>query len=221
VVVEAGVVVDPTPDRALPGTDDPAVLLIPPRALEEHPVTAGLRGALVLPVARPVRPVDDAPGVATRVLFRSGDLSWAETSLDPGSPTVAGPGEPVGPVPLAVAVEVTDAQAVPLPDVQLDPLISPRALPVPADGGRVVVIGDAGFAGNRAVGFGSNRELFLDAVAWLLGEDVPVGERPDDLGEVLDVRASDLVVLAAVALVGAPGAALAAAGVVLWRRRRR
>ncbi len=84
-------------------------------------------------------------------------------------------------------------------------------------GGRLVVFGDAGFAANRAVLLGSNRDLLENSLAWLVGEEDRLGARPDALGDVLDLTSRDEALVALVALVLAPGLALAGA----WAARRR
>lgn len=94
------------------------------------------------------------------------------------------------------------------------------AVPDPKAGGRVVVIGDASFAGNRSLAFGSDRELFLDSIAWLTGEEDQLGDRPDDMGDTLAMNARDEALLALAALVLAPGLAGVLALVTLLRRRR-
>lgn len=304
VAVGDDLVLDPSPDRAMPGAGDASRLLIPPRAFDAHPITDGLRGAALFSVARSVGVAENTPGVAARVLLRAGEQSWAEKDLAEDSSTYArDPDEAQGELPLAVASELITPENVALPDsgatvgvdeaevratvthvitgalgdrpladstrldedlglsaegidalrktvgdqlgvsVPSDPPIDTVAtllarateaasrrvsalgdavavpLPAPKAGGRLVVFGDASFAGNRSLAFGSDRELFLDSVAWLTGEDDQLGERPDDMGDTLTMNATQEGILAVFALLLVPGAAGALALGTLLRRR--
>ncbi|HMV67726.1 MAG TPA: hypothetical protein PKA64_12835, partial [Myxococcota bacterium] len=49
-----------------------------------------------------------------------------------------------------------------------------------------VIVGDASFASNELVAYGSNRDLFLGAVTWLLGEDDLLAAGPEPSGAALD-----------------------------------
>ena len=89
--------------------------------------------------------------------------------------------------------------------------------PTPVPGGRLVVVGDASFAGNRNLAFGANRDLFLDSIAWLAREDAQLGARPDNTGDVLAITARDQMLLMMAALLLMPAVPLALG----WRARRR
>jgi hypothetical protein len=304
VAVGDDLVLDPSPDRAMPGAGDASRLVVPPRAFDSHPITDGLRGAALLSVARSVGLAENTPGVAARVLLRAGTQSWAEADLGDDSRTYArDPDEAQGELPLAVASELITPEKVPLPELgasvgvdeaevrdtvthvltsalgdrplsdslrldqdlglsadgvdalretvgdQLGVSVASEpaldtvgalvtrateaaarrvsaqgdavavAAPEPKAGGRLVVFGDASFAQNRSLAFGSDRELFLDAVAWLTGEDDQLGERPDDMGDTLTMNATQEGILAVFALLLVPGAAGALALGTLLRRR--
>jgi ABC-type uncharacterized transport system involved in gliding motility auxiliary subunit len=52
---------------------------------------------------------------------------------------------------------------------------------LPGDGprpGRLLVVGDADFAANLLLDYGGNRDLLLNAVDWLAGEESMIGSRP-------------------------------------------
>ena len=50
----------------------------------------------------------------------------------------------------------------------------------------MVVVGDSDFASNRFLVWGNNRDLFLNAVAWLVDEEDQIGERPSGGGDARD-----------------------------------
>ncbi|MCB9682003.1 MAG: Gldg family protein [Alphaproteobacteria bacterium] len=296
-------VLDPDPDASPLGVDDPSMLVIPPRRTRNHPLTAGLRGAVLLGVARSVGMIDDPPGVAVRTLLHAGAASWAERDLTDASATFTpDDDERQGDVPVMAVAEVTDPAALVLPEVpeadgvardevavavtgvlavllpdqptpgddaRLDTTLglsepAVRALvraldttlgvqlavvpdetvgalidrawhavrartalgdtrpdaPTPRPGGRIVVVGDASFAGNRNLAWGSNRDLFLDTIAWLTREDDQLGARPQDLGDVLPVTGRQEALIGLVAVVLVPGLT-ALLGLLLWLDRRR
>jgi hypothetical protein len=94
--------------------------------------------------------------------------------------------------------------------------------PVPAQkaGGRLVVIGDSDFVSPSDVGiaFGSNQDVFLNSVAWLVDEQSQLGERPKP-ADTLELSGVAVALIAATTLFLVPGACLALAVIVLVRRR--
>jgi ABC-type uncharacterized transport system involved in gliding motility auxiliary subunit len=56
----------------------------------------------------------------------------------------------------------------------------PFGRPGPRGPIRVVAFGDADFASNRMIALGANRDLFVNAVNWLLGEEDRVTIRPNE-----------------------------------------
>jgi ABC-type uncharacterized transport system involved in gliding motility auxiliary subunit len=120
-----------------------------------HPVTRGFgRERLTLfHLARSLRAADGVDGAAPVELALTGDRSWAESdtkrfveqsvvSKDAGA-------DRFGPLALAMATTVKgDSQE-----------------------GRLIVVGDSDFARNRYLSEAFNADLFLNMVAWLVGEE--------------------------------------------------
>jgi hypothetical protein len=196
------VVLDPDPQRRMASVGDPSVLVLPRAAWIGHAVSDGLAGAVVLPLARPVRPVDGAPGMSWRALAFSSASSWAETSRAPGPQGfVADPGEARGELPLVAAGEVVAPERLPG---------APPEGVTASPGGRLFVVGDASFADNTFLDLGSNQELFGHALAWLLGEDTAIAEVPLHEGAI-ELTTAELSLTAVLAWLGAPGLAAALA----------
>ena len=102
--------------------------------------------------------------IAGAVLLVSSDLTWAET--DPatqfsGRPTFDRGHDVRGPLPLAMALEVS-------PD-------STRTVR-----GRLIVVGNSEFLSNTNINLGANRDLMLNAVAWLAQEQALIQLRGRD-----------------------------------------
>jgi ABC-type uncharacterized transport system involved in gliding motility auxiliary subunit len=96
-----------------------------------------------------------------------------------------------------------------------------RAVPpdwTPTPGGRILVVGDADFASNGLARFGSNKDLFLNGIAWLVDEGPQIGARSARL-ESLEFTALSGAVIVLVSLLLLPGLALMGA-LTMWIRRR-
>ena len=85
---------------------------------------------------------------------------------------------------------------------------------------RLAIFGDADFASNRYYGEASNADLFLNAANWLLRDEALIAVRPkQEVFRPLTLTASEFNLVRYVSWFLLP-AAVAAAGVVAWRRRR-
>jgi ABC-type uncharacterized transport system involved in gliding motility auxiliary subunit len=159
--------------------------------------------------------------------------AWAETDLDPASEVTKDPEELAGEVPVMVAVTVVDPDVLKVhTDRESEPLRSEkdpmglqgdpgRAVPpdwTPTPGGRILVVGDADFASNGLARFGSNKDLFLNGIAWLVDEGPQIGARSARL-ESLEFTALSGAVIVLVSLLLLPGLALMGA-LTMWIRRR-
>jgi ABC-type uncharacterized transport system involved in gliding motility auxiliary subunit len=152
IVASDEIVLDP--ERRL-FAGDLLTMLVPERSAA-HPVSANLSGPPLLSALRPVR----AAGGHAIDLLSTSAASWRTPDR---SPLTTGGGEFVagrdtrGPVAVAASTEV------------------------PGDGrrpGRLLVVGDADFAANLLLDYGGNRDLLLNAVDWLAGEESMIGSRP-------------------------------------------
>jgi ABC-type uncharacterized transport system involved in gliding motility auxiliary subunit len=131
----------------------------------EQPITKDFRDARVDQVIfNEVRSVRAKDGAALTPIVFTGEASWAERNLarlDSESAAAMDPDDIAGPVPVMVAG--TPALAA-------------------SDGAakaRLVVAGDTNFASNELIDKGRNRDLFLNAANWLIGDVEAISIRPN------------------------------------------
>lgn len=87
-------------------------------------------------------------------------------------------------------------------------------------GGKVVVFGDANFVGNQLVDQGNNMDLFLNTVAWLVGEEDQVSIRPNEAtAGTLSMNVLEGLLVWLLALLIVPGVSILGA-IATWRIRR-
>ena len=119
----------------------------------EHPITRKFRVATFLPIARTVKRFPDVPlGLKVTELAQTTVGSWAETDLqllENGEAELNPEKDWVGPVPVAVTVEMQEA----------------------FKGARVVVIGDSDFITNAHLKVSGNRDFSLNILQWLVKDD--------------------------------------------------
>ena len=181
-----------------------------------NPVTDPDAGAIdtgaVLPSARTVDVGAEVTGIDAQTIARTAPSAWTER--DPararrGEEPSAAAGDTPGPAPVLVMAEVGHG----------------------GDGagrrrGRLVVAGDADFASDAYLDLLGNRDLALNAVAWVAGEEALAGERPKRLPEVerplspLVLTARDARAIFVAGAVVEPGLVLVAGLVIAVRRRR-
>ena len=91
----------------------------------------------------------------------------------------------------------------------------------PKAGGRVVVIGDVDFATNELLDQFNNRDLLLNTLAWMVGEEDQVSIRSaDGTGGRFAMTEAQFLIVSLLSLLVAPGLAIMG-GVGAWRERRR
>ncbi len=202
-----GVLVDPDPSRRLGQVDAPVVMLFDHELWRPSPLANGVGGAVVLGVARAIVPRDGIAGLRAHALLFTSAAAWTEPTPPDVAPPARDPGDPAGEQPVVVAIEVDDGAAV---------LADPAARP----GARLVIIGDATFATNELIGFGSNQELFLAAITWLLGADDELADRADPAIAALEMTAAERAWWALLALLVTPGVPVVVAVQRWWARRR-
>jgi ABC-2 type transport system permease protein len=164
----------------------------------DHPITRRLMHHQTLwSDAREVRAVAK-PGVEVRELVHTSDDGWGETDL---------------------AVFHAQAELAFDPKRDVKGPVSIAAAAEGNNGARVVALGSAEIAGNRAI-LGYNRDLLLSTVAWLLKAEpkIAIGPRtPEHLRLQLDDRQLTRVLL--VSMVGLPLLILLIGAGVFWVRR--
>jgi ABC-type uncharacterized transport system involved in gliding motility auxiliary subunit len=131
-----------------------------------HPVTKDFNERTVFPMVRAVQ-ADAAgkPGVSVVELVKSSPSSWAESDVEgvfKRGEAAQGEEDIKGPVPLAVAVTGKH-----------------KEMGFDKEGEtKLIVVGDADFASNQFFGQLFNRDLVLNMMAWLGGEEQQISIRP-------------------------------------------
>ena len=178
-----------------------------------HPITKDLRETTLFHVARSVRALPDAKGAFTELVF-TGDSSWAETDLDrfyAEAVAELGENDLKGPVAIAVAGTVDLAAGAPPP-------AEGAKAPQPA---RLVVFGDSDFASNEMIDAYLNKDLFLNAVNWLVGDVEAISIRPNvSRASRFQLSQQQFTTIRSLSLFVLPQA-LGIIGVLVWWSRRR
>ena len=166
-----------------------------------HPITTGFRLASFLPIARSVRKMNKVPeGLEVTEMAWTGAGSWAETDLKnlaDGKAEFSQKQDQAGPIPVAIAVHKKDGK------------------------GRLVIFGDSDFVTNGYLNLSGNKDLFLNTVAWLAGDDLAITIRPRAREATpLYLKETDQKFLFYGSVVGLPMISLlTGTGVFFWRRR--
>ena len=241
IAVGDDVVVEDNPSYQMVGTD-PTYIILDRGSFADHPMVSDRDALVVLRAVRSVGPLD-IDGLAAQAIATTRDIAWAETDYLSGAAPQPDPGEQVGRVPVITAMTVVDPAAIvvgerslpngepslgleaepdatPAAESDAPALDTPPTAPAGVPGGRVVVIGDSDFVSNGLIMNGTNQDLYLNAQAWLLGQEDTVSIRPNEAGrgtlEMTDLQGA-LVWLISLLIV--PGLALIG-GIGTWRRRR-
>ena len=248
IAVGDDVLIEDNPAAQLQGMDA-SYIITSEESFDFHPITTGANLALFR-LVRSVSPLEGAQGVNVQALASSSSASWAETGLadetvapapDVGELGVGATDDVlVGNVPFIAVSEVTDASlievgATVLPGAALEELGIPSipdaadgevpevlaAGPVRVDGGRVVVFGDSDFASNDFMLQGNNQDLFLNSLAWLVGEEDQISIRSNEAGKgTLTMSAVQFALSILITMMLVPGLCIGAAALT-WVRRRK
>ena len=136
-----------------------------------HEITQALKGRTLFPMTRSVSAdTVGRPGLKATELVKTSGSSWAETDLtalfERQEAVLDEQTDRRGPVPIALAVEI-DLKQLGVPD---------------GKDARLAVFGSSEFVDNRNIeGTFYNRDLFLNTVAWLVGQSDLVSIRPRSL----------------------------------------
>ena len=209
-------VVEPSPIGQLFGVG-PEVPLV--TRYETHAITRDMGNVMSgFPLTRSVTPAEKPPkGIRATALARTSRDSWGETDLEGlrrGQPARKDPGDTQGPVSVLTAVTIEAAPG-PKTDSKSGDETAKKAE------GRLVVLGSSTFASNQALGFQGNRDLFLNIVSWLAGQEGEIAIRPKDTRQnpiALTAAESRTVLLLSILVL--PGAVMVC-GIWLVVRRRR
>jgi ABC-type uncharacterized transport system involved in gliding motility auxiliary subunit len=129
-----------------------------------HPVTRDFKERTLFPLVRSVDP-GKKDGLETTSLVQTSASSWAEKDLNgvfKQGKAALGPEDKKGPISVAVAVTA-----------------NLKKLGVEKDGDlKLAVIGSAALANNRYINIFFNRDFFLNAANWLVGQEEMISIRP-------------------------------------------
>jgi ABC-type uncharacterized transport system involved in gliding motility auxiliary subunit len=201
-----------------------------------HEITRDFRVMTAYHEARSLEPGSGTKeGVFAQKLVETSSASWAESDLALKGPVDAkGKDDRQGPISLAAVATVRPPEPSPSPSPAASPSPSPSPSPSASPGegeqeekpeekkpeGRVVAFGDSDWASNALLGFQGNKDLFLNAIAWLSQDTDLISIRPrepDDQRLFLTANQSQNVWLFSVILI--PGL-FVAMGIGAWWRRR-
>ncbi len=173
----------------------------------EQPITKGFRDPHDDTVMfHEVRSVQARNGAALTPIVFTGDASWAERDLarlDSEGAAGLDPGDLPGPVPVMVAG-------------------TPKLASQEGDAAkaRLVVVGDTNFASNEFIDAGRNRDLFLNAANWLIGDVAAISVRPNQSrASRFQLTAEQFHAIRSASLFVLPEA-IAVLGVFTWWTRR-
>jgi ABC-type uncharacterized transport system involved in gliding motility auxiliary subunit len=182
-----------------------------------HPITSGLTQAepLVFSFASSVSaPQDPASGASYTELIKSGANSWAEKNLQAlfdaeGATAARDPEDTKGPVSIAVAMEKKIT----------DPAAAKAEEGAAAKVSRVVVFGDATWIQNGNLSAMGNRDVALNSVNWIVGEEGGIAIGPKGMrASVAPIPQATFNVILALSFLG-PELILLFGLFVWWRRR--
>ncbi len=183
-----------------------------------HPITEGLREVTLFHVARSVRAREDAKDRFVEIV-RTSEHSWGErdlTALFGRGVAELGDDDLRGPVTVAVAGEPLAAD-----DGEGASAGDEGGEPAERQAARLVVFGDSDFASNQLLEAYRNRDLFVNAVNWLLGDVEAIAIRPTrSRASRLQLSTEQFSQIRYLSLFVLPEA-IAVAGVIAWWSRRR
>jgi ABC-type uncharacterized transport system involved in gliding motility auxiliary subunit len=207
------IVLDMVGQATVGSPEVPVVAAYPP-----HPIVDTLNVITAFPAAQTIV-VSTAGGRTPQGFLETSPQSFAKKDLsvlrDGGQVTVdESKGDRRGPLVIGAAISADAPNA---PPAEPDPA-SP-GLPPATRQSRLVVVGDSDFAANGSLGFGGNRDLFMNALNWLAGAESLISVRPRDPEDrriTLPPNGRGITVLVATAI----PLLCFAAGIYTWWRRR-
>ena len=216
ITVGEDLVIEADPQFLQAGLDASMVMLLP-ESFDYHPVVNELNGFVLMELARSVEVDPNAPqGINAQVLARTTPESWAESDpmLALSGELAADESDRIGSIGVIALAEITDPSVIAIGDGLSNQ-------PTPAAGGRVIVFGDSDFASNKLLINGQNLDLFMNAVAWLVGEEDQIAIRANQAkGGQLNASVAQLVLSVLLAMLLFPGLAVAGA-LTTWLMRRK
>ncbi|HOY63836.1 MAG TPA: GldG family protein [bacterium] len=208
--------------------------LAPIPELAPHEITSKLlesKLTVTLQGARSVSPIGSTrDGVEVASLLKTTSKGWGETDLKTARPAFDAAADLEGPVSIGAAAEKLSEPKPAEKDAPEDEIREDGSDPAMESSTRIVVFGDADFPSNSLVsmdgiikqlmGGTGNADLFMNATAWLAGEEdmIVIRPRPVDFRPLeMTAQQRGSLFIICVALIPL---ALAATGAWIWFRRR-
>ena len=179
-----------------------------------HPITKDLERKFVsLPMARTVKIYEAPKKVQATELLLTTPVSWAETNLTENSLIQKDPGDPTGPLSVAVALSLS-------PETELNPNDEVNKEPKTPKQSRIVVVGNSMFANNYFARFLGNGDFFLNTIAWIATEDdlISIRSTPKEDRQLQLTNQQEKWVFN-FSIFGMPLILLLIAGIIWWKRR--
>jgi ABC-type uncharacterized transport system involved in gliding motility auxiliary subunit len=139
-----------------------------PGLSDQHPVSAALKAPPLFSQACAVAYVGAAAGVKGIEFLDTARSSWRTTDpavLRTGISTFVGGRDQPGPIPVGVSLLVEHPKP-------------PGAEGAPLPTARFIILGDSDFANNFFIEYLGDKDLLVNSINWLAGEQELVGERP-------------------------------------------
>jgi ABC-type uncharacterized transport system involved in gliding motility auxiliary subunit len=213
------IVVDISGVGRLLGTDETVPVAT---SYPNHPIVDKFDLLTAFPMARSVTAVSGGLGGRFAQSFvETSPRSWAETDIAGvlgGKPIKfeEDKGDKKGPISIAAAVSVA-APAAPPPADAKDQQKKDEG---PKPESRLVVFGDSDFASNFALGIQGNRDLFMNAVNWLVQQENLIAIRPRESADRRITMTSSQQVRVLLLVLLIIQAFVLGSGVYTWWRRR-
>ena len=217
------IILEQNPKYQMAGADA-SYILLDGESFAPHPLIQLSNAMVLLQGVRSVRAVPEKEGLQIQELAKTTANSWAERGYREGIPEPDIGEDDIGSIPLLVVAEVTDPEKIYVGSTALEgqgaendsaPAVERKA------GAKVLVVGSSSIASNAAFSLSqANVDLFLNAIAWMAGEEAQISSRAsDDAVASLAMNMLQGLMSIMLCLVIAPGAMLIGA-ISTWRNRR-
>ncbi|MEQ9618044.1 MAG: GldG family protein [Deltaproteobacteria bacterium] len=162
-----------------------------------HDITEGFRFATIFPYSRSVNVINEN-GMSSTVLAETGEYSWSETDFELFDEGVAQQEEDDKAGPLGVAAVIESERD-----------------------SRIGVFGSVDFVSNIFIDFSGNRDLFLNTVNWIAGDENLISIRPRTLRQgklTITKKQTNIIFFFTVIMIPA---VIFLSGIAIWWKRKR
>lgn len=162
-----------------------------------HEITDDFRFATIFPYSRSLE-AGDTDGLSSTVLAHTGEYSWSETDFENFDQGVAQQDESDRTGPLGVLAVTENGER-----------------------GRIAVYGSVDFVSNIFFDFSGNRDLFLNTVNWVSGDENLISIRPKSAQEgKLTITNKQTNVIFFFTVIMIPAVVLFSGAAIWWKRRK-